>query len=97
MQTDTIEAIGIDEHGSLWVKPAAVTFPFIYRAGMEVQWDDQNSRLYSPVPREWTYVDWYVQIKNAVRQEYGVALKIEPTTLWTGITPELQAAIIAKG
>lgn len=31
MRTDTIEAVGIDAGGSLWAKPAAASFPLIYR------------------------------------------------------------------
>lgn len=27
MQTDVIEAVGIDESGSIWLKPATATFP----------------------------------------------------------------------
>jgi hypothetical protein len=59
MQTDTIEAIGIDESGSLWVKPAVATFPHIYREAMEVYWDAERLCLYSPEPREWSYAAWF--------------------------------------
>jgi hypothetical protein len=92
MRTDSIEAIGIDEGGSLWVKPAAATFPFIYRESMDVHWDADRLRLYSPKPREWSYVVWFRQIRNAAREQ-GVELELGQNTSWSGIDPELQQAI----
>jgi hypothetical protein len=92
MQTDTIEAIGIDEQGSLWVKPSAATFPYIYREAMEVHWDPKRQCLYSPRPREWSYGVWFKQITEAAREQ-GVELRIEQTTLWSGIDADLQTAI----
>jgi hypothetical protein len=93
MQTDTIEAIGIDEGGSLWVKPATATFPYIYRAGKEVHWDVEHLRLCSPRPREWSYAAWFRQIRDAAVGEYGVELKLTQSTTWSGIDPELRQAI----
>lgn len=52
MRTDTIVAVGIDEDGSLWVRPATATFPYIYREAMGVHWDAGRRRLFSPKPRE---------------------------------------------
>ncbi len=91
MRTDTIEAVGIDEGGSLWVKPAAATFPLIYREAMEVHWDAERLRLYSPKPREWSYGAWFRQIRDAAREQ-GVELQLGPATSWSGIDPELQRA-----
>ena len=54
MRTDSVEAVGIGEAGSLWVKPAAATIPLIYREAMEVHWDPTRLRLYSPKPRKWS-------------------------------------------
>jgi hypothetical protein len=91
MRTDLIEAVGIDESGSLWLKPATATFPYIYREAMEVHWDVERKRLYSPKPREWPYPVWFRQIRDAAREQ-GVDLQLDPTTAWTGIAPELQQA-----
>ncbi len=91
MRTDTIEAVGIDEGGSLWVKPAAATFPLVYREAMGVHWDAERLRLYSPTPREWSYCAWFKQIKDAAREQ-GVELQFGPATTWSGIDPELQQA-----
>ena len=96
MRTDTIEAVGIDEGGSLWVKPAMATFPYIYREAMAVHWDAGRLRLYGPKPREWSYAAWFEQIRDAARQQ-GVELELGQTTSWTGIGPELQQAITSSG
>jgi hypothetical protein len=92
MKTDKIEAIGIDEVGSLWVKPATATFPYIHRETMQVYWDAGLLRLYSPKPVEWSYADWFRQIRDAAREQ-GVELEVGPTTAWSGIVPELRAII----
>ncbi|WP_373283936.1 hypothetical protein [Silvibacterium dinghuense] len=52
LRTDPVEALGIDESGSLWVKPTTATFPQIYREGTGVQWDSARLCLYSPKPSE---------------------------------------------
>lgn len=95
MQTDTIEAIGIDEQGLLWVKPATASFPHIYREAMEVRWDAERLRLYSPKPREWSYDAWFRQIRGAAREQ-GVELKLGQTTSWFGIDADLQQAIASS-
>ncbi|MCB4769017.1 hypothetical protein LGR54_10410 [Ancylobacter sp. Lp-2] len=93
MQTDAIEAIGIDDGGSLWVKPATAAFPFMYREAMEVHWDAERACLYGPKPRERTYAAWFGQIGDAAREQ-GVDLRLVPETAWTGIDPELRQAIV---
>jgi hypothetical protein len=96
MRTDKIAEVGIDAEGSLWVKPASTTFPYIYREGREVRWDARRLRLYSPKPREWSYVDWFHQIRDAAR-EHGVELALGPATSWSGISPELRQLLIDSG
>lgn len=93
--TDAIEAVGIDDSGSLWVKPTTAAFPYIYREAMEVHWDAEQLRLYSPKPRDWSYVDWFKQIKDAALEQ-GVKLTLERTTSWSNIDDDLQKAITAS-
>lgn len=93
MQTDMIEAVGIDESGSLWVKPATATFPYIYREAMGVHWDAERLCLYSPKPREWSYAAWFRQIRDAAREQ-GFDLRLGPATAWSGGAAELQQALI---
>ncbi len=92
MQSDVIEAVGIDEGGCLWVKPVAATFPQIWREAMEVHWDPKRGCLYSPKPREWTYLDWFNQIRAAAREQ-GVDLELSAYTTWSGVDPELRQAM----
>jgi Integron Cassette Protein Hfx_Cass5 len=96
MPTDPIEAIGIDFNGSLWVKPATATFPFMYRAAMGVQWDEHRRCLYAPKPREWTYLDWFRQIRKEAADECREALEITPATAWDGIDATLRSAMEAS-
>lgn len=91
MKTDAIEAIGIDHRGSLWLRPSTSTFPYIYREAMEVQWDAARSSLYSPTPRDWSYVEWFARIRAAAR-EHGVDLVLVAATRWHGVDPDLQKA-----
>jgi hypothetical protein len=93
MRTDVIEAVGVEDDGSLWVKPAAATFPYIYREAMEIHWDAERLRLYTPKPRQWSHVDWFKQIRNAARLQ-GVRLTLEQTTSWLNVDADLQQAIM---
>ena len=95
MLKDTIEAVGMDERGSLWVKPATATFPYVYREAIEIGWDAVRLCLYSPTPREWSYAAWFKQIMAAAREQ-GVELELSQTTSWSGIEPDLQQAITQK-
>jgi hypothetical protein len=71
-----IAEIGIDEAERLYVKPVSGDFSHIYPAAMEVHWSPQEKSLYSPKPREWSYLNWYVQILYAAKDEYGILLVI---------------------
>lgn len=92
MEVDLIEALGLDESGSLWVKPTTSTFPYIYREAMEVGWDPERLCLFSPKPREWSYPRWFQQIRAAARQQ-GAYLRLGPTTRWSNIDASLRHEI----
>ena len=93
MVEEHITNVGIEGCGSLFVTPATRTFPQIYRAAMEVGWNDAKSRLFSPSPKEWSYIRWFEQIVGAAAFEYGVLLRVGPSTVWSNIPPDLRAAI----
>lgn len=93
MQDETIAEVGVDEEGRLYVRPSAMSFDYIYRAAMEVHWDAVERRLFSPKPREWTYTQWFAQIVAAAADEYGVCLKVTPTTVWSNVPDQLRSAI----
>lgn len=95
MQTDRIASLGIDDDGALWVRPATTTFPYIYREAKGVEWDAEQRRLRSPKPREWSYVDWFVRIKDAAREQ-GVELAVEGATSWSNVPADLRRAICER-
>jgi len=97
MRTDAIKAVGIDEQGALWVKPATASFPYIYREAMSVRWDAQKACLFGSKPREFPDLDlsrpgWFRQIIAAAREQ-GVELVVVETTEWSNIDPGLQEEI----
>ena len=95
MRTDTIAEVGIDDNERLYVRPSTASFDYIYRAAMEVSWDTSCRQLFSPKPREWTYVMWFVQILAAAKGEYGTQLDLTPDTVWTNIPESIKSEIMA--
>ena len=47
----------------------------------------------SPVPREWSHADWFVQIIEDARSEYGVDLVLVDSTEWRDMSAESRASI----
>ena len=94
MNSDTIIEIAIDDSGRLTIKPKTQKFAHIYRAATEVHWDSINERLYSPKPREWSYLQWYEQIVAAVVDEYGIRLSPSSRTKWVNVDSELKEAVL---
>jgi len=92
MTTDNISEIGIDELGRLYIVPKVRTFPYIYREAMGVHWDDEKKFLYSPAPKEWTYLDWFKQIISAVEAQ-SCELKVVEETAWVNIDSILREEI----
>jgi hypothetical protein len=94
MKTDQIAEIGIDEQERLYIKPSTARFDFIYRTATEVHWDASGLFLFSPKPRAWTYLDWYLHIVHVVNIDCGYQLKLSDVTIWTNISKELKQEII---
>jgi hypothetical protein len=95
-RSDTISEVWVDDAGRLHLKPASKTFPLIYRAAMEVHWDEPSQSLFSPAPREWTYVNWFDQIVAAVKDEYGINLLLTPSTAWRNTPNDLRSEILNR-
>ena len=93
LPADNIIEIGIDDQHRLFIKPEKQTYEFIYRAAAEVGWDKEERSLFSPKPREWTYLDWYKHITVITKEEYGCQLLITEKTQWFNISKELQDQI----
>ena len=56
---DEIVEVGIDKNERLFIQPKNERFTLIYRTATEVHWDDKGHFLYSPKPRDWTYLEWF--------------------------------------
>jgi hypothetical protein len=102
VRRDGIAAVAVDDSGRLHVYPRTETFPYIWREAMEVYWDVTRNSLHSPVPREWSHADWFVQLLEAARQQ-GVHLAVDTRTEWRNIDAtvrerflEQEAAWLAK-
>ena len=66
----------------------------IYRSATEVHWDNNENFLYSPKPRDWTYLDWYKQIVSSILAEYKCKLTITADKKWVAISDVLRNNII---
>lgn len=92
---DKINEVGIDADGRLYVTPSSAAFPQIWRSAAQVHWDAAQGRLFSPKPRQWTYVDWFSQIIWVAADEYRIWLRLTPETAWSNVSDELRARMIA--
>lgn len=93
MRNDIISKVSIDEDGRLCIWPVQERFDLIYRSAAEVHWDRDGKFLFSPRPREWSYLDWFQQIVSVALDEYGVRLSTSPETEWVNVEPSLQKDI----
>lgn len=96
MKQAAITEVSIDAKTRLCIRPKGGDFTFVYRAGMEVGWDEANRVLFGGVPREWSYQRWFEQILAAAEGECGVRLKLTPSTVWTDVPPEVRSMIEGK-
>jgi hypothetical protein len=94
MRVDRITEIGIDDRDRLYIKPDKETFPLIYRTATEVHWNNKEMCLYSPMPREWSYFDWYIHITRVIESECNCKLVLSAETQWTNISDELKQQIL---
>ncbi len=94
MTLDDVLEIGIDDQERLYLKPEKEKFTLIYRSATEVHWDNNGAFLYSPKPREWSYLDWYKHIVSVALDEYGCKLKLTSKTNWQNIPVDLKDEIV---
>ncbi|WP_396637412.1 hypothetical protein [Maribacter sp. R77961] len=93
MDRDEILVIKVDDKGKLNIKPYSTTYPMIYRSATEVHWDNDKKTLYSPKPKDWSYLEWYLHIVGVVKAECSVILELTNKTEWINIPDELKAEI----
>ena len=94
MITDIIIEVGIDDLERLYIVPEKKSFSLIYRTATEVHWDSKGKFLYSPKPREWSYLNWYKHIVGVVDTECGCKLILSANTKWTNVPDELKDKIL---
>ena len=94
MKIDFIEALGTAEDGSVYVKPAISKFPYIYREAAEVHWDTNRERLYGPVPRDWSQIDWIKHIL-VIAMHHGTLLRASNSTEWMNVGDDFRTEISA--
>jgi hypothetical protein len=94
MKSDTIAEIGIDSQERLYIVPLKEQFPLIWRSATEVHWEPNSYYLYSPMPREWNYIDWYLHILRVIKDECACQLLLAADTNWVNIPDELKHEIM---
>ena len=95
MTVEHIEKIEIKESGKLYVILSSSGKPdylHIYREAAEVYWDNEAQAFTSPVPRDWTYVEWFNHIVK-VTSWIGINLEVSKQTLWVNIPDEVKTEI----
>ena len=60
-------------------------FQFIYRTATGVKWNEKDQCFMSPIPKDWSHLDWYKNIVTSVASEMGVRLIITPKTKWLNV------------
>tara|TARA_B100000787_G_C16060704_1_gene235422 strand:+ start:331 stop:633 length:303 start_codon:yes stop_codon:yes gene_type:complete len=93
MKKDEIISIEIDKQFRLNIKPKSVSFNMIYRTATEVHWNTKSNTLYSPKPRDWTYLEWFKHILKVTKEECYCELNITEQTEWINIPNELKKEI----
>jgi len=96
MRQVKVSAVWLEPSGEMHIRPDAGDFEYIYRAAMQVGWDAESRSLFSPPPRSWSHLDWFHQIQDAVRSEYGRVLVVDADTTWDGVPNELREGIQAS-
>jgi hypothetical protein len=56
-------------------------------------WDKAGRRLYIPQPIDWPYLQAFQQIVTVASDEYGIRLRLTPTTIWSNVSEELKNVI----
>ena len=97
MQTLEVAEISIHEDGRLFIRPTEANdrYQHVYRAAAEVTWDPSVACFVCPAPREWSYLRWFRQARDAIRSELGCELQVTGRTSWSNVGDVLRAEISA--
>jgi len=94
MKTDNIKEVKMDSSGRLCVYPEKEKFTGVWQTATEVHWNEKELCLYSPIPRDWSYFEWYKHIINVIKNECYCDLLLVDGTLWTDIPESLKEQIL---
>ena len=94
MKTDNIKEVKIDNLGRLCIYPEKEKFTGVWRTATEVHWDEKELCLYSSMPRDWSYSEWYKHIINVAKNECYCDLLLTGETLFTDISASLKEQIL---
>jgi hypothetical protein len=94
MQEELIAEVIMDESGRLLLKPATKLFDTLHMTGAwGFRWDGPTSSIAIPLPREWSYRDWFKHVVTIIGQEYDVHLTVGPQTKWVSVPEAVRAEI----
>ena len=63
-------------------------YQFIYRMATGAYWNNEKQSFSSPVPREWSYFQWFENIVYCAKSELGISLVITAKTDWINVPDE---------
>jgi hypothetical protein len=92
---DEIAEIGLDSDEKLYLRPRTQTFPHIWPTA---NWDPVRGVVYGPRPKdlahpELSYPASFHRILAEAASMYGVRLKLNARTIWSGIPDALRSEI----
>lgn len=97
MDRDAIAEVGYDDQGRLYVMPLTVTFPYVFREPLEVEWDDIGRCLCAPpLPRsQLASAVWWLRRILAAARTQDCELHLAPETRLLNIPYQLVDEISA--
>jgi hypothetical protein len=62
-------------------------------ARQNIWWEETSGVLFGGPSTDWTPVQWFDRIIAAVDDEYGVRLRLAPSTLWLNVPRDVRTNI----
>ena len=95
MPMERVREIAIDESGRLFLAPEASSpmYPFLYRAGNGLRWDEARNAFTAFEPQQWSLEGLLAHIRTTVRGEFEVALYLTSATQWVNVPLELREKV----
>lgn len=94
MKQEEIAEVSLDTEGRIRVKPTNKAFPFIYRVGVGIYWDEKHQFLYPKALGITEAEVWFTEILNAVKSEYKIDLRLTLKTKWKNTPEKIKSKIV---